>query len=252
MSRESDPTPSARAGGDRALASALAAPTPFRTTLGDAALATAERHASRWTPDRPSGASARTLRSLAFVDRRVTPWIAGLEQSRGMRMLGGYARGGFGERAIAPVSWLMPRPWFQDELDWMAASRAPVDAGGGGDDGVAPTMGGAAVRAAFAEVAAARASRRAVPPVPLAYVAPGHGAAGAERGGPDGGLDRRQRRGADVDPDRGGVVVDDGRSRVDDDHGRRRGVVAGGVRGRGAVVAGDRGAPRARRSRSPR
>jgi hypothetical protein len=29
---------------------------------------------------------------------------------------------------VPSVSWLFPRPWYQDELDWMAAARQGLEA----------------------------------------------------------------------------------------------------------------------------
>ena len=111
----------------RALSAALSAPTPFRTRAGSAALHGAERHVQRYAPEADGQRRRGSLGALAFVDRLVLPWVAPQRQSSSLRMFGHYLAHGAGERAAAHVSWLFPRPWYQDELDWMAAARAGVD-----------------------------------------------------------------------------------------------------------------------------
>ncbi|MCE9577629.1 MAG: hypothetical protein K8W52_31050, partial [Deltaproteobacteria bacterium] len=108
----------------RALTAALEAATPFRTLVGTAALHAAERHVDRWAPETGAVGRSRSLRSLAFVDRLVSPWMTTAQQSAALRMYGEYASSGMPSRNNASaVSWVFPRPWFQDELDWMAAAR---------------------------------------------------------------------------------------------------------------------------------
>src|SRR5258707_900288 len=85
----------------------------------------ADRHVERWAPEATAQRS-RPLRSLGFVDRLIAPWVETAQRSQSLRMFGHYASTGFAERApLASTSWLFPRPWYQDELDWMAAARAP-------------------------------------------------------------------------------------------------------------------------------
>jgi hypothetical protein len=105
----------------RALSAALAAP-PFATRGGGVALHAANRHVERWAPE-ATASSVRPMRSLSFVDRLVAPWIETAQRSASMRMFGQYTRGATNEREGAAVSWVFPRPWYQDELDWMAAAR---------------------------------------------------------------------------------------------------------------------------------
>ena len=105
----------------RALSAALAAP-PFATRGGGVALHAANRHVERWAPE-STASSVRPMRSLSFVDRLVAPWIETAQRSASMRMFGQYTRGTTNEREGAAVSWVFPRPWYQDELDWMAAAR---------------------------------------------------------------------------------------------------------------------------------
>ena len=105
----------------RALAAALSGPELVTRGAG-LAMHVANRHVERWAPE--AGASrVRSLRSLGFVDRMVTPWIETATRSAGLRMFTQYARTGMTEREGAAVSWVFPRPWYQDELDWMAAAR---------------------------------------------------------------------------------------------------------------------------------
>jgi hypothetical protein len=106
----------------RALTAALAGPA-FATKGGGAAMHTANRHVERWAPE--AGAHrVRSLRSLGFVDRLVSPWIEAAQRSSSLRLFTQYQQSGMQERSNAPqASWVFPRPWYQDELDWMAASR---------------------------------------------------------------------------------------------------------------------------------
>lgn len=66
------------------------------------------------------------MASLGFVDRLVSPWLQTAQRSASMRMFSQYSTQGnpaFAAHDGKPVSWVFPRPWYQDELDWMAASR---------------------------------------------------------------------------------------------------------------------------------
>lgn len=105
----------------RALTAALQAPA-FVTRGGGAALHAANRHVERWAPE-ASASRFRPLANLGFVDRLVTPWIESAQRSASLRMFSQIAADGPADRAPASVSWVFPRPWYQDELDWMAAAR---------------------------------------------------------------------------------------------------------------------------------
>src|SRR4029079_3347452 len=100
---------------------------PFRTMAGAAALHIAERHVDRLAPEQGATARSRAPRSPPFVDRLVSPWVDAAQRSAGLRVFGEYMSHGWGERAVAPVSWVFPRPWYQDELDWMAAARSVAE-----------------------------------------------------------------------------------------------------------------------------
>ena len=105
----------------RALTAALSSPA-FVTRGAGAAMHAADRHVERWAPE--TGASRiRPLRNLSFVDRLVSPWIESAQRSASLRMFSQYISNGVTERAATNASWLFPRPWYQDELDWMAAAR---------------------------------------------------------------------------------------------------------------------------------
>jgi len=105
----------------RALSAALASPA-FVTKTSGLAQHVANRHVERWAPE--AGASqVRPLRNLGFVDRLVAPWIEAAQRSASLRMFSQYVSTGTPERQTNNVSWVFPRPWYQDELDWMAAAR---------------------------------------------------------------------------------------------------------------------------------
>src|SRR2546423_15521648 len=95
----------------RAVTAALAAPEPFRPRVGTAALHTADRHVDRWAPEQGATSRSRSLRSLAFVDRLVSPWMETAQRSASLRMYGDVISSGRGGRTVAPVSWGFPRPW---------------------------------------------------------------------------------------------------------------------------------------------
>src|SRR5688572_29079558 len=107
----------------RALSAALAGPA-FATRGGGLAMHVADRHVERWAPETASGANRmRPLRTLGFVDRMISPWVEAAQRSASLRMFSQYQTQGMAESAGREVSWVFPRPWYQDELDWMAASR---------------------------------------------------------------------------------------------------------------------------------
>jgi hypothetical protein len=124
-----------------ALTAALSSPA-FVTKGGGMAMHVANRHVSRWAPEvGEAGANRiRPLKNLGFVDRLVSPWIESAQRSASMRMFSQYLSGGVGERQTNNVSWVFPRPWYQDELDWMAAARTVGQQSAMGDSGSAPQM----------------------------------------------------------------------------------------------------------------
>ena len=109
----------------RALSAALSGPT-FEGAATRSALHASERHVERWAPEGPTAARSRGLRSLAFADHVASPWMtaSSMMHPRTAGMFGGANH----ERSAPGVSWVFPRPWFQDELDWMAAARQGAEA----------------------------------------------------------------------------------------------------------------------------
>ncbi len=104
-------------GEGRALSAALSAPTPFISRASSMALHAADRHVERWAPERDATARSRSLGTLSFVDRLIGPWMASAQPTLSR------STGRTSASPERPVSWIFPRPWYQDELDWMAASR---------------------------------------------------------------------------------------------------------------------------------
>jgi len=118
----------------RALSAALAGPV-FATRGGGGAFHAANRHVERWAPESPVGTrrqskgtgtgslASHPLRSLGFVDRLLSPWVEAAQRSASLKLFTQYQQHGMTEGQGRPVSWVFPRPWYQDELDWMAAAR---------------------------------------------------------------------------------------------------------------------------------
>ena len=170
----------------RALSAALSAPSPFAGRAASLALHASDRHVDRWAPERDAVRRSRSLGALSFVDRLLQPWMTASAGPMAMRPRTLEASA---ERAQA-VSWVFPRPWYQDELDWMAAAReadhAPA-AGAlttrgthlrpGGPAMVSMPAGGDA-RQAVVVIADQIQRRGPVPAASLEYVAPSMGMQG--------------------------------------------------------------------------
>jgi hypothetical protein len=107
-----------------ALSAALSGPA-FEGAASRSALHASERHVERWASESPTASRSRGLRSLAFADRVASPWMSAstMMNPRTAQMFGG----SHGDRSTPGVSWVFPRPWFQDELDWMAAARQAAE-----------------------------------------------------------------------------------------------------------------------------
>lgn len=105
----------------RGLAAALSGPA-FLPRAMSQSIAGAERHANRWAPE-ASSALPRSLRSVAFADRLLAPLFSVASQLGGARMFSNYQADGFRERQVASGGWLFPKPWYQDELRWLAAAK---------------------------------------------------------------------------------------------------------------------------------
>src|SRR5687768_2489608 len=108
----------------RALGAALAGPV-FTPRSGDLALHAATRHISRWAPE-ASNANVGSLGALRFVDRLAAPWIGGAPRSFAARVfgppVGPASLSAPRQRESAAVSWVLPRLWYRDELEWMASA----------------------------------------------------------------------------------------------------------------------------------
>jgi hypothetical protein len=163
----------------RALSAALGAPAPFAGRAASLALHASDRHVDRWAPERDAVKRSRSLGALSFVDRLLQPWLTATAPTAAMARptLGG----GAGERAQA-VSWIFPRPWYQDELDWMAAAREaelnPPSRGAlttSGTFAVATSMPARDARQAVVVVADQPLRRGPAPAASLEYVAPSLG-----------------------------------------------------------------------------
>ncbi len=150
----------------RALSAALSGPV-FEPKTSAPAMHAATRHVERWAPE--AGANrVRSLRSLGFVDRLVAPWLEVAQRSASMRLFQQYKSEGMAERENAShVSWVFPRPWYQDELDWIAASRE-VAAQAAMQRQAAPTM--LTTRGTY--VAPAQRQQIALPAALYEHVAP--------------------------------------------------------------------------------
>jgi hypothetical protein len=106
----------------RALSSVLSAPTAFRSRVGAMVDHTASRHVERWAPEQGAARSG-SLRSVAFADRIITPWFEAPQRLATLHAHSEMAAHGPASRAVEGTSWVFPRPWYQDELAWLAASR---------------------------------------------------------------------------------------------------------------------------------
>jgi hypothetical protein len=129
----------------------------------------ANRHVERWAPE-SSASRVRSMRSLGFVDRLVAPWLETSQRSMGLRMFSSPTHAQSNERNTQSVSWVFPRPWYQDELDWMAAAREQSE--------MAMVSGGAALpsmlttRGTYVAPQAQQRSSTVMPSALYEYVAP--------------------------------------------------------------------------------
>ena len=165
----------------RALSSARAAPPPFAGRAAALARPASDRHVDRWAPEHGAVRRSRSLGALSFVDRLLQPWMT-QAAPLARPVLGGTTL----ERAQS-VSWVFPRPWYQDELAWMAAAREAEEGGWRGAQlttrgtfatpsggvGVALPAGGDARQAVVAVAETIRSGPRGpIPAASLEYVAP--------------------------------------------------------------------------------
>ncbi|MFN0249851.1 MAG: hypothetical protein ACKV2T_23410, partial [Kofleriaceae bacterium] len=99
----------------------------------------ANRHVERWAPE-SNASRVRSMRSLGFVDRLIAPWLETSQRSMGLRMFSSPTHTRGNERSTQHVSWVFPRPWYQDELDWMTAAREQSEMASYASDAPRPNM----------------------------------------------------------------------------------------------------------------
>jgi hypothetical protein len=123
-----------------ALSAALSAPTPFRSRAGAMVDHAASRHVERWAPEEGAARSG-SLRSVAFADRIITPWFEAPQRFATLRGHSEMAAHGPAARAVDGASWVFPRPWYQDEVAWLAAARVAANTPEGAARPVLTTRG---------------------------------------------------------------------------------------------------------------
>ncbi|MBL0219031.1 MAG: hypothetical protein IPQ07_34830 [Myxococcales bacterium] len=108
------------------------------------------------------------------MDRLVAPWIETAQRSASLRLFSQYSTAGASQREGAAVSWVFPRPWYQDELNWMAAARqVQTDTSDGASPSLFTTRGTfVAPQAPQAQRPAIAAPQTAMPSALYEYVAP--------------------------------------------------------------------------------
>jgi len=115
----------------------------------------------RWAPERGAVMRQRSLGTLRFADRLLAPYVARAEETASPRLY----RSSRSDLSLRPMrmaaqtSWLFPVPWYEDELEWMAAAR----------EGARTAPVAQARPAAVARAVAAVTGRA---PAALEYVAP--------------------------------------------------------------------------------
>lgn len=117
-------TNSGMGAGTRALDAAVSSTTPFRPHTGEMALGASERHFERWAPERYASRRSRSMSALSFADRVLSPYIEPAQRAGSSRLFGDSSATSGRERNVEATSWVFPRPWYQDELEWMASARA--------------------------------------------------------------------------------------------------------------------------------
>jgi hypothetical protein len=171
----------------RALGAALSAPA-FVTRGHGVAMHAANRHVERWAPEVDTR-RVRSMRSLGFVDRLVAPWMETAQRSASMRLFSQYASTGPSEREPGAVSWVFPRPWYQDELDWMAAARkssTQISAASPARPSTSPLVGAPTLLTTRGTYVAPASSEISAPPMVMPsalyeYVAPSLSIAASQR-----------------------------------------------------------------------
>ena len=109
--------------GARAVDAALAATQPFVPSTIGGAERTSSRLIDRWAPEDDGTVSrSRPLRSLAFADRLLAPYVHAAAGGGSVSFDAGGMIAGVSRRTAMTtpaVSWVFPIPWYKDELDWL-------------------------------------------------------------------------------------------------------------------------------------
>lgn len=193
-------------GGMRAVDVVLSGARPFRSRAGDAASRASKRHVERFAPEGKRAVRSPALRTLSFADGILSPYVGQASSSATFGAFSAASRqedrpdGGVMSQYVRPeeASWIFPKPWYLDELSWLAAARA-----------TAPQVGRSATsrRPASSRGRTGSVGATAIaPPLPMALVAPSFAASTASaamrtgfrapgtgrKSGQTGGLQRQQ------------------------------------------------------------
>lgn len=162
-------------GGTRAVDAALSSPSPFRPRTARRAMRASRRHIQRFAPEGAAAKRSRPLSTLTFADKILSPYVEQANRSAGIDMFSPIEQprhqGGTRERSIEPTSWIFPRPWYNDELSWLAAARATAS-DAGAEERYSRSSAIGHPRANDAHRGGRRPRRRTSSAVPLAFVAP--------------------------------------------------------------------------------
>jgi hypothetical protein len=168
----------------------MASTTVFVPQGGAMAMRASERHIDRMVPERDATRRSRPLAALGFSDRVLGPYVGRAQQSP-LRMFGADAPAeaeSARELEIEPTSWIFPRPWYLDELDWLQSVRMSAAEAGAARPGrpVGQAAGRPARGAGAMGLGAVALTAAAAPAVALELVAPSFARAGGR-------ADARQR-----------------------------------------------------------
>lgn len=140
-----------------------------------------ERHIGRMVPEGDATRRSRSLATLGFSDRVLGPYVRHAQQSP-MRMFGSADAQAEAdtsrEREIEATSWIFPRPWYMDELDWLHSTRmsaSPAESSAARSARVAGMRGRGPAGIGLGAIARAAS---AAPSLALDLVAPSFGRAG--------------------------------------------------------------------------
>ncbi len=140
-----------------------------------------ERHIGRMVPEGDATQRSRSLATLGFSDRVLGPYVRHAQQSP-MRMFGSADAQAEAdtsrEREIEATSWIFPRPWYMDELDWLHSTRMSASAAESSAARSARVAGMRGRGPAGIGLGAVARAASAAPSLALDLVAPSFGRAG--------------------------------------------------------------------------